>query len=180
MTSKIARAIIGLTLVLGLNSVKAQVPEATLLDLSGNQVSSKEAVAHDGPILLVFWTIGCHNMIDGLIDIDDDHYEQWQEEFGLKLIAISLDDTRNQAKVGPFVNGKDWDYEVYIDVNQDFKRVMNVNIHPHLFLLDKNQKVVWQQTSYMEGDEQTVYAELKKLTGAKKNNLNRTKMHNLR
>lgn len=145
------------------SSGQAQVPEAILFDLSGIQVSSQKAVEHDGPVLLVFWTIACHNMIDGLMDISDDYYEDWQSEYDLKLVAVSVDDTRNQVKVGPFVNGKGWDYEVFIDVNEDFKRVMNVNIHPHLFLLDKDKKVVWQKSSYLEGDEDTIQEELKKL-----------------
>lgn len=140
-----------------------QVPAEILFDLSGKQVHSKDVVKNDGPILLVFWTTTCHNMIDGLIDINDDLYEDWQNDYGMKLIAISLDDARNQSKVGPFVNGKDWGFETYIDPNGDFKRVMNVNIHPHLFLLDDQGKVVWQKTSYLEGDTDIITAELEKL-----------------
>ena len=33
-------------------------------------------------------------------------YDDWQEETGVKVIAVSIDDSRNAAKVGPFANGK--------------------------------------------------------------------------
>lgn len=155
--------ITGLLLNGMMSDAQNSIPEETLFNLSGNQISSVEALNHDGPVLLVFWTITCHNMIDGLIDINDDYYDDWKEEFGLKIVALSVDDERNRSKIGPFVNGKDWDFDVYTDPNRDFMRVMNVNIHPHLFLINKEKKVVWQKTSYLEGDENILYEELKKL-----------------
>lgn len=156
--------IIGVLLNSIMSDAQNSIPEETLFDLSGNQISSVKALEHNGPVLLVFWTTTCHVMIDGLIDINDDYYDDWKEEFGLKIVALSVDDERNRSKVGPFVNGKDWDFDVYTDPNRDFKRVMNVNIHPHLFLFDKDKKVVWQKTSYLEGDENSIISELEKLS----------------
>ena len=53
----------------------------------------------------------------------------------------------------PFVNGKSWDYEVYLDQNQDFKRALDVNFIPHTFLCDGEGNIVWQHTSFVEGSE---------------------------
>jgi len=90
-------------------------------------------------------------------------YEDWQDETGVKLVAISIDDTRNMAKVAPYVNGKGWDYEVYIDPNGDFKRALGVNNVPHTFLVNGAGEVVWQYNSYSEGDEYELYDLVKKL-----------------
>ena len=54
---------------------------------------------------------------------------------GVKIIAISTDDARNSSKVPAFVNGRAWDFEVYLDPNGDFKRAMNVNNVPHVFVI---------------------------------------------
>ena len=132
------------------------LPDATIYDLSGSQVSAKTVIQHDGPILLVFWTTTCHNMIKGLVDIDDDYYEDWNENHGLKIVAISVDDARNHQKVKPFVNGKGWEYEVYVDPNKDLMRAMNVDLHPYLILIDRNGSTVWQKSSFLKGDENTV------------------------
>nr|MBA3900969.1 TlpA family protein disulfide reductase [Bacteroidota bacterium] len=65
------------------------------------------------------------------------------------------------------VNGRNWDFEVYLDVNQDFKRAMNVNNVPHTFLLNGNGEIVWQHNSYSEGDEIKMYELVKKLAAGK-------------
>ena len=71
----------------------------------------------------------------------------------MKVVAISIDDTRNSAKVAPFVNGRNWEYEVYIDENSDLRRMMGVNNIPHTFLFDGNGKLVYQHNGYAQGDE---------------------------
>ncbi|MCB0784245.1 MAG: TlpA family protein disulfide reductase, partial [Flavobacteriales bacterium] len=80
-------------------------------------------------------------------------YDDWKDETGVKLIAISIDDARSMARVAPYVNGQDWDYEVYLDPNGDFKRAMNVNNVPHTFLVDGSGTIVWQHNNYSAGDE---------------------------
>ncbi|HET6991274.1 MAG TPA: TlpA disulfide reductase family protein, partial [Bacteroidia bacterium] len=73
-----------------------------------------------------------------------DVYADWQKETGVKLIAISIDDQRNSPKVKPYVDSKDWDYEVYLDENQDFKRALNVNNVPQTFVINGEGEIVWQ------------------------------------
>jgi hypothetical protein len=96
-----------------------------------------------------------------------DRYADWQEETGVKIIAISIDDSRTSSSVAPFVSGKGWEYEVYLDINGDFKRAMNVNNVPHVFLLDGNGKIVLQHNSYTPGDEDELYEQIKLLTAKK-------------
>ena len=81
--------------------------------------------------------------------------------------TASIDDARNAGKVAPYVNGKAWDYEVYIDSNQDFKRALNVNNVPHTFLVNGEGEIVWQHNSYSEGDEDELYEAVKKLAAGK-------------
>lgn len=77
-------------------------------------------------------------------------YDDWKTECGVKLIAISIDDQRNSPKVKPYVESKAWDYEVYLDENQDFKRGMNVNNVPHVFVINGSGEIVWQTNVYNE------------------------------
>ena len=91
-------------------------------------------------------------------------YEDWQEETNVKLIAISIDDARNTSKIKPLVNAKGWDYEVYQDSNREFATKMGVNPIPHTFLLDKNNKVVWDHVTYSDGDEEKLYEKILEIT----------------
>ena len=67
------------------------------------------------------------------------------------------------SKVNPYVNASDWDYEVYLDTNSDLKRAMGVSTVPHTFLLNAKKEIVWQHKGYIDGDENELYKEIKKL-----------------
>ena len=120
-------------------------------------------IENDGrPIIISFWATWCSPCKRELNAINEE-YVDWQDETGVKLIAVSIDDSRNADKVKPYVDGQSWEYEDYLDVNGDFKRAMNVNNVPHTFLLDGNKKIVWQHNSYSPGDEDELYELVKKL-----------------
>jgi len=119
--------------------------------------------SNDGkPMVINFWATWCKPCVRELSNIAE-LYPDWVDETGVKVIAISIDDSRTMTRVAPFVNGKGWEYEVYIDPNGDFKRAMNVPNVPHTFLIDGNGKVVFQHTSYTDGDEVELYELIKKL-----------------
>lgn len=129
-------------------------------DLNNKPVMSGTIHEKGKPLLLVFWATWCSHTKDGLTSINDDYLEDWRDKFELQTIAVSVDDSRNLHKVKPFSDGQGWEFEIYTDVNADFKRVMNVNNAPFFMLLNGSGEVVWQQNSYMPGDEETIYEEL--------------------
>ncbi|MCZ2355627.1 MAG: TlpA family protein disulfide reductase [Bacteroidia bacterium] len=143
-----------------------ELPSVKLKDLDGKTVNSNTFSNKGKPIIISFWATWCKPCLQELVTIHE-QYADWQAETGVKLIAISIDDVRNSSKVAPFVRGKGWEYEVYLDENNDFKRALNVNMVPHTFLLDGNQKVVWQHASYVPGDEVKLYEKVKELIGSK-------------
>ncbi|MBN2175398.1 MAG: TlpA family protein disulfide reductase [Bacteroidales bacterium] len=117
------------------------------------QLFNTENISNDGsPIIISFWATWCKPCIKELTTIADE-YDDWVDETGVKLIAVSIDDARASSKVMPLVNGKNWEYDVLLDQNGDFKRAMNVNLIPHTFVIDGNGEIVWQHTSFSEGAE---------------------------
>lgn len=138
------------------------LPEVALKNLIGEIVQTSEFKNADGPIILSFWATWCKPCIRELTNIHD-VYEDWQEETGVKIIAVSIDDARNAMKVAPFVNGQGWDYEIYLDENSEFRRQLNVNNIPHTFLLNGKGEILWQHNGYVEGDEASLYELVKKV-----------------
>ena len=114
-------------------------------------------------MVISFWATWCKPCIQELNNIND-VYIDWQDETNVKVVAISIDDTRNIPKVGPLVNGKGWEYDVYIDANSDLRRALNVQTVPHTFLLDKDGNIVWQHSGYTPGDEEELFTLIQKLS----------------
>lgn len=139
-----------------------ELPAISIKDLRGASVSSGDFQNGGKPIVICFWATWTKPSIQELIAISE-QYEDLVEETGVKIIAISIDDARNAPKVSPFVEGKGWEYEVYIDENSDFKRAMSVNNIPHTFLLNGNKQIVWNHNSYTPGDEEELYNLVRKL-----------------
>ena len=128
------------------------MPKVVVKDLSGKNFNT-ENIKNDGkPIIVSFWATWCKPCILELSTIHDE-FPDWQEETGVKLVAISVDDARTSRKVKPFINGRGWEYDVYIDENADLKRAMHVNAVPHTFVLNAQREVVYEHTSYAPGDE---------------------------
>lgn len=145
---------------------KTDVPSVTLKDMKGRNVNSN-TFSNDGkPYIINFWATWCKPCILELNNINE-KYSSWQKETGVKIIAVSIDDSRNSRRVAPFVKGRGWDYEVYLDENSDFKRAMNVSNPPHTFLYDGDGKLVYTHNGYAPGDENELYEKLKELTKKK-------------
>ncbi|MFH0895117.1 MAG: TlpA disulfide reductase family protein [Bacteroidota bacterium] len=130
----------------------SKLPSVNVKTLDGKTFNTKD-IANDGkPIIVSFWATWCKPCIKELTSIAE-VYGDWQTETGVKLIAVSIDDSRTSTGVKPLVNSKQWEYEVLLDLNSDLKRALNVNQVPHTFVLNGNGEIVWQHTSFSEGAE---------------------------
>lgn len=142
---------------------KKEIPSVQVKNLKGRNVNTS-TFGNDGkPFIINFWATWCKPCILELNNIDE-LYKKWQKETGVKIYAISIDDSRNSRRVAPFVKGRGWDYEVMLDENSDFKRAMNVSNPPHTFLFDGDGKLVYTHNGYAPGDEKELYKKLKELT----------------
>lgn len=140
-----------------------KIPSVEIKNLNGQTVTSTDVIQNgDAPIVLSFWATWCKPCVTELNAIKE-VYEEWQAETGVKLIAISIDDPRNAARVKPFVKGQMWEYDIYIDENSDLRRAMNVNNIPHTFLLNGKGEVLWQHTGYIPGDEDKLFTLIRKV-----------------
>ena len=138
------------------------LPNIEVKNLNGTKFNITQIENEGSPIVISFWATWCKPCKKELNNIAE-VYEDWQDETNVKIIAISIDDSRSMSKVNPYVNASDWDYEVYLDTNSDLKRAMGVSTVPHTFLLNAEKEIVWQHRGYIDGDENELYKEIKKL-----------------
>ena len=155
---------LGLVLATALAAQNTKLPQnISLKDIDGQTVQSSIIQNNGKPIIISFWATWCKPCNLELNTIKE-VYDDWQEETGVKLVAISIDDARSAARVKPWVDGKDWPFEVYLDQNRDFARALNVGPNPpHTFVVNSEGEIVWQHTGYLPGAEEEVIEKVREL-----------------
>ena len=139
------------------------LPSVKVKNLKGSLVNI-QTIENDGnPIVISFWATWCKPCKKELNTIAE-VYEDWQEETGVKLVAISIDDSRSASKVKPYVNSSGWEYEIYLDPNRDLSRSLGVSTVPHTFLLDGKGNIVWEHRGYIEGDEEELLEQIEQIS----------------
>lgn len=160
-------AILSLFLVAAALVATAQVkpvPSVKLQDMTGATVDTG-ALENDGnPVVICFWATWCSPCKKELNNYAD-LYADWQEEFGVKIIAVTIDDQRSKARVKPYVDGVAWEYDVLYDPNRDFARAMGVQTPPHTFVVDGEGNIVHSHVGYTDGDEDELEETLREITG---------------
>ena len=160
MKNKLVVLLMTLCITGGALAQKKSIPSVKLETLDGKSFNTS-SISNDGnPAIISFWATWCKPCKEELNTIADE-YEDWIDETGVKLVAVSIDDQRSATRVKPYVNSVGWEYDILLDKNSDFKRAMGVQNVPHTFLLDGNGNIVYQHNSYSPGDEEKLYEKVK-------------------
>ncbi|MBO4549095.1 MAG: TlpA family protein disulfide reductase [Bacteroidaceae bacterium] len=139
-------------LALSVSSLQAQLPAVTLKTLNGSEVRTDTLSNNGKPFIIDFfatWCKPCNRELDAISEV----YEEWQEETGVKIIAISIDQAQNINKVKPLVNNHGWEYEVLLDPNGDFKRALGCQMIPYTIIVDGMGEIVYKHNGYTDGAE---------------------------
>lgn len=139
-----------------------QVPSVTIKTLNGKQINTTELTNDGKPVIINFWATWCKPCLKEMSAIND-VYLDWVDETGVKMYAVSIDDSRSASRVKTLANAQAWEFEVLLDENGDFKRAMNVANPPHVFVIDGKGNVVFQHNGYSDGSEQELIDVVRRL-----------------
>ena len=114
-----------------------------LLALDGTKTTPEQWVDGKTPYVVSFWFVACKYCIEEM-DAISEVFDEWQAEEPFRFIAVCTDDTRSIPRAKALVKGRGWEgFDFVFDINRDYSRAMNVTSCPHVFLFDKDGKLVY-------------------------------------
>lgn len=130
----------------------AQLPAVALRTIDGKSVSTDTLNNGGKPFIIDFfatWCKPCNRELKAIHEV----YVDWQEETGVKLFAVSIDQAQNINKVKPMVDEYGWEYDVLLDPNSDFKRALGIQMIPYVLICDGDGNIVYKHNGYTDGAE---------------------------
>ena len=140
---------------------QSKMPNCPLKDINGKSVNVAQLDNDGNPIIVCFfatWCKPCQRELQAIHDV----YPDWQDETGVKVVAISIDEGQNVNKVKPLVDGYGWEYDVLLDPNSDLKRALGINMIPYALVVDGSGNIVYNHTGYVDGGEEELIEVVRK------------------
>ena len=144
----------------------AQLPAVSLKDINGNSVNTAELNNDGKPFIIDFfatWCKPCNRELDAIAEV----YDEWREETGVKIFAVSIDVAQNVNKVKPLVDNHGWEYDVLLDPNSDFKRALGIQMIPYVLIVDGKGNIVYKHNGYTDGAEQELIDKVREVISEK-------------
>ena len=141
---------------------QAQLPAVTLKTIDGTAVNT-QTLSNDGkPFIIDFfatWCKPCNRELNAIAEV----YDEWKEETGVKIFAVSIDQAQNINKVKPLVDQNEWEYEVLLDPNSELLKALGGQMIPYVVVVDGNGNIVSKHSGYTDGGENELIEEVHKL-----------------
>lgn len=140
----------------------AQLPSVQLKDMNGNTVNTADLNNDGKPFIISFfatWCKPCNRELSAIAEV----YDEWKEETGVKLYAVSIDQAQNINKVAPLVSENGWEYDVLLDTNSDLKRALGIQMIPFVLIIDGKGEIVYKHNGYTDGAEEELIEKVREL-----------------
>jgi len=148
--------------VASIGLLHAQLPAVTLKTMDGQSVKTDTVSNNGKPFVISFfatWCKPCNRELDAIAEV----YDEWQEETGVKIVAVSIDQGQNINKVKPLVANHGWPYDVLLDPNSDLKRALGIQMIPFVLIVDGKGNIVYKHNGYTDGAEEELIAKVREL-----------------
>ncbi|MEM6770008.1 MAG: TlpA disulfide reductase family protein, partial [Bacteroidota bacterium] len=106
------------------------------------------------------WCQPCHIELDHM----KGHLNKWQDEYGVNVVAVSVDQRHMVNRIKPLVSRKGWKYNILVDTDGKLQATLGFRSIPTMYILNGAGEIVKTFTGYESGREDQVDKILLRLT----------------
>lgn len=140
------------------------LPDVEIATLDGEAVNVRDLGNGEGPTVVAFWATWCAPCKQELAAYNA-QYAAWQQAYGAEVVAVSIDDARQQRRVGPMAEQKGWAFPVMADAEGKLPAALGFQSIPQVYVVAADGSIAYAHSGYTPGDEDAVAAALAELTG---------------
>ena len=138
------------------------LPDVNVKTLEGKTVNMQE-FGKSGKITVISfwatWCAPCKKELDAIADV----YSDWQDNYDMELVAVSIDTRRAAATIPALVASKGWEYTVLSGNPTALQTAFNFQTIPQTFLVNQEGKIIYHHNGYVPGDEYELEDKIKAL-----------------
>lgn len=141
-------------------SAQKKLPTVRVETATGHWQLLTELTSNEGFTIISFWATWCKPCLKEL-DAFKATLAAHPTTAPVRLLAVSVDDSRTKARVPLIVKSKQWPITLLYDTNGDVQRALQVLAVPHTFIVNSKNEIIYQHTSFVLGDEQVYFEKMK-------------------
>ena len=139
--------------ILFIPALQAQEPYFRLKDLD-NKWKEYGDLKGNSLTVIDFWATWCQPCVRS-IPLLDEMAREFSDQ-GVRFIGVSIDGTRNQSKIAPFVKSLGVSYPILRDVNSELMSELGVTAVPSLLIFDNKGEQLFFHEGFRPGDEEII------------------------
>ena len=143
-------------------SAQEVFPTPQLITVDQQPAELADYVGQGTPTVIAIWATWCqpcHMELDHM----KPYLAKWEEQYGAKVLAISVDKRHMINRIKPLVSRKGWKYDVLVDTDGKLQTELGFRSIPQMYVLDGEGNIVESFKGYQQGRETQVERLIKKL-----------------
>jgi thiol-disulfide isomerase/thioredoxin len=136
------------------------LPDLMVKTLEGQSVNVRSLAKAGQVTVFNFWATWCAPCQKELSAIAP-KYAEWQKNYKVELVAVTIDNSQGLPKVKPMVAQKKWAYTIVSDANSQLLNQLGAQNVPFTVLVNQKGQIIYTHNAYKAGDELTLEAKIK-------------------
>lgn len=95
------------------------------------------------------WCVPCVSVLD---EIETYFYDDYREEYNLKLIGINVATDKTPDDIKEFILKKGWTFDIYMDPEKNLLNYFNKNSAPDAFIF-KDKEMIFRKAGFVSDDD---------------------------